>query len=157
MTDKIRVCAGDYREIRRLYPAESCDLVLANPPYRPVKHGQQNQLAGVARARHEFTASLEDVVRAARYVLRFHGRFAMVHLPERLGEILVALHENQLEAKRLQFVQPKPGKAPNMLLIESVVGASPGGLKVLPPLIVHEADGSYTPEVLKYYGKETFR
>jgi tRNA1(Val) A37 N6-methylase TrmN6 len=54
--------------------------------------------------------------------------------------------------KRLQMVQPKEGKAPNMMLLEAVVGASPGGLKVLPPLIVHEADGGYTAEIKKIYG-----
>lgn len=151
LQERITVRQGDYRSIRELYAAESFDLVLANPPYRPVAHGQANLLEGVARARHEVTATLEDVVRAARYALRFHGRFAMVHLPERLGEILVALHAHQIEAKRLQFVQPKPGKAPNMMLIEGVVGAAPGGLKVLPPLIVHEADGRYTQDVLKFY------
>ena len=113
LQERITVRQGDYRSIRELYAAESFDLVLANPPYRPVAHGQANLLEGVARARHEVTATLEDVVRAARYALRFHGRFAMVHLPERLGEILVALHAHQIEAKRLQFVQPKPGKAPN--------------------------------------------
>ena len=139
---KIFVREGDYRSIRELYPAESFDVVLANPPYRPVAHGQVNKMSGVARARHEFTATLENVVTAARYALRFGGRFAMVHLPERLGEILVALHEHQMEAKRLQLVQPKPGKASNMMLVEAVVGAAPGGLKVLPPLIVHEEDGS---------------
>ena len=151
LQERITVRQGDYRSIRELYAAESFDLVLANPPYRPVAHGQANLLEGVARARHEVTATLEDVVRAARYALRFHGRFAMVHLPERLGEILVALHENQMEAKRLQFVQPRAGRAPNMMLIEAVVGANPGGLRVLPPLIVHAADGGYTEAVLEYY------
>jgi tRNA1(Val) A37 N6-methylase TrmN6 len=57
-----------------------------------------------------------------------------------------------MEAKRLQMVQPKAGKAPNMMLVEAVVGAAPGGLKVLPPLIVHEADGSYTEEINRIYG-----
>ncbi len=151
LEQKISVREGDYRVIRELYPAESFD-VLANPPYRPVAHGQVNKMSGVARARHEFTATLEDVVKAARYTLRFGGHFAMVHLPERLGEILVTLHEHQMEAKRLRMVQPKAGKAPNMMLIEAVVGASPGGLKVLPPLIVHEEDGSYTQEILAIYG-----
>ena len=33
------------------------------------------------------------------------GRFAMVHLPERLGEIMVAFHKYNIEAKRLQLVQ----------------------------------------------------
>ena len=151
LAEKIQVQQGDYRRIGELYEAESFDLVLVNPPYRPVNHGQQNALRGVARARHEVTATLADVVRAARYALKFRGRLAMVHLPERLGEILVALHENQLEAKRLCFVQPKADKDPNMVLIEAVVGAAPGGLKVERPLIVHGTDGSYTEEVLKYY------
>ena len=152
LEDKIFVREGDYRAIRELYKPESFDIVLANPPYRPVGEGQANKLTGVARARHEFTATLKDVVQAARFALRFGGHFGMVHLPERLGEIIVALHEHQMEVKRLQMVQPKDGKAPNMMLLEAVVGASPGGLKVLPPLVVHRADGSYTDEILRIYG-----
>ena len=149
LEDKIFVRQGDYRSIKELYQAESFDVVLANPPYRPVAHGQVNKMSGVARARHEFTATLKDVVAAARYALRFGGHFAMVHLPERLGEIMVALHEKQMEAKRLQMVQPKGGKAPNMMLIDAVVGAAAGGLKVLPPLIVHDDAGNYTETIRK--------
>lgn len=78
----------------------------------------------------------------------------MVHLPERLGEIIVAMHEHQMEPKRLRMVQPKADKAPNMMLIEAVVGAAPGGLKVMPPLIVHREDGSYTEEILAIYGMQ---
>ena len=154
LEDKIFVRQGDYRSIKELYQAESFDVVLANPPYRPVAHGQVNKMSGVARARHEFTATLKDVVAAARYALRFGGHFAMVHLPERLGEIMVALHEKQMEAKRLQMVQPKGGKAPNMMLIDAVVGAAAGGLKVLPPLIVHDNVGNYTETIRKIYGME---
>ncbi len=152
LTEKVTVRQGDYRSIEDLYRPESFDLVLANPPYRPVGEGQLSKLSGVARARHEVTATLKDVVRAARWGLRFGGHFAMVHLPERLGEIIIALHEAQMEVKRLQMVQPKEGKAPNMMLLEAVVGAAPGGLKVLPPLIVHEADGGYTREIKEIYG-----
>lgn len=152
--DRITVIEGDYRRIEGLVGRESFDLVLSNPPYRPVGQGELNNLTGVARARHEVTATLRDTVRAARYALRFHGRLVMVHLPERLGEIIVALHENQLEIKRLQFVQPKAEKAPNMMLLEAVCGAAPGGLRVLPPLIVHQDGGGYTPEVLRFYEEE---
>ena len=41
-----------------------------------------------------------------------------------------------------------------MMLIEAVKGANPGGLQVLPPLIVHEADGVYTREIFDIYGME---
>ena len=148
---KITIRQGDYRRIRELYPPESFDCVIVNPPYRPVQHGQLNNLSGVAAARHEITATLSDVVKAARYLLRFHGRLCMVHLPERLGEIIVAMHENQMEIKRLQLVQPKPGKASNLMLLEGVVGAAPGGMKAEVPLVVHEADGSYTDAIKKIY------
>lgn len=151
LEERIAVRQGDYREIEKLYAPESFDLVLSNPPYRPVAHGQVNARPGVARARHEFTATLAQTVRAARYALRFHGRLAMVHLPERLGEIMVALAENQLSVKRLQFVQARVEQTPNMVLLEAVAGGAPGGLRVLPPLIVYGEDGSYTPQVLRYY------
>ena len=75
----------------------------------------------------------------------------MVHLPERLGEIIVAMAENQIQVKRLQLVQPKPDKPSNLMLIEGVAGAAPGGMKAELPLIVHEADGSYTREILDIY------
>ena len=151
LAGKITVKEGNYCNIRELYTAEFADLVVANPPYRPVAQGQTNALTGVARARHEVAATLADVISAARYALKFHGRFAMVHLPERLGEILVTMHENNIEAKRLCFVQPKADKAPNMMLVEGIAGGKAGGLKVLPPLIVHKDDGTYTGELLKYY------
>jgi len=150
----IKVQQGDYRHIETMCARESFDWVLVNPPYRPVAQGQVNQLSGVARARHEVTATLADVVRAARYALRFGGRLAMVHLPERLAEIIEALHAWQMEPKKLQFVQPRDGKAPNLLLLEAVVGGAPGGLQVSPPLIVHDAAGSYTPQIKQIYGED---
>ena len=152
LTERIRVVEGDYRQASEFFQPESFDLVLANPPYRPVSQGKHSKSFGVASARHELTATLKDVVRAARFALRFGGHFCMVHLPERLGEIICALHECQMEAKRLQFVHPKPGQAPNLMLLEAVVGARPGGMKVMPSLVVHEEDNSYTEDIKEIYG-----
>ena len=151
LQDKIHVSQGDYRCIGELYARESFDCVIANPPYRPVNQGAVSAMEGIAAARHEITATLEDVVAAARYLLKFRGRLAMVHLPERLGEIIVTMAKHQIQPKRLQLVQPKPDKESNLLLIEGVVGAAPGGLKAELPLIVHKPDGSYTDEILAIY------
>lgn len=151
LADRITVQEGDYRGIRELYPAESFDLVMVNPPYRPVTCGAQSKKDGVARACHEVTATLKDVVAAARYALKFRGRLAMIHIPERLQEIMSALQENQLAVKRIRFVEPKADKPPNMVLIEAVVGGAPGGIKYLPPLVVHGEDGRYTDEVMKLF------
>ena len=149
---KISVVEGDYRQHRDLFIAESFDLVIANPPYVPIKNGEVNKFFGVARARHEFTAKLEDVVKAARFVLKFHGSFCMIHLASRLCEIIDSLHRNQFEMKRLQMIQPKKNRDANLIMIEAIVGGKVGNLKILPPLVVHNEDNSYTDEIKKIYG-----
>ena len=152
LSEKISVVEGDYRRIRDFFCAESFDLVIANPPYYPVKAGEVNKLIGVAKARHEFTATLEDVVTAARFALKFHGNFCMIHSAARLTEIVDALHRHQFEMKRLQMIYPKKNRDANLIMLEATVGGNAGSLKIMPPLVVHNDDGSYTDEVKKIYG-----
>ena len=155
LSEKIFVMEGDYRKHREIFKAESFDVAIANPPYTPITNGEANKISGIARARHEFTATLEDVVTAARYVLKFHGAFYMIHLASRLCEIVDALHRHQMEMKRLRLIQPKQGRDANLIMLEAVVGANVGNLKILPPLIVHNDDGSYTDEIYKIYTEQT--
>lgn len=152
LQEKISLVEGDYKNHRELFKAESFDLVIANPPYVPVKNGEVNKFQGVAYARHEFTATLEDVVKAARYVLKFHGAFCMIHLASRLCEIVDSLHKNQFEMKRLRLIQPKKNRDANLIMLEAIVGGKAGNLKILPPLVVHEENNSYTAEIKKIYG-----
>lgn len=151
LDDRITIIEGDYRELKKFFRAESFDLVTVNPPYRALGSGEVNQSVGIANARHEFTATLEDVIRAARFALKYHGRLCMIHIAERLCEIVDSLHRHQLEMKRLRLIQPKFARPPNLILIEAMVGAR-SGLEILPPLIVHNDDGSYSEEIKKIYG-----
>ena len=152
LSDKISVVEGDYRKLRDYFKVESFDLVLANPPYRAIGSGAVNEVKGVATARHEFTATLEDVVTAARFALKYHGVFCMIHITERLCDIVDVLHRHQFEMKRLRLIQPKSERPPNLMLIEAMVGGAPGSLNVELPLIVHNDDGSYTEEIKYIYG-----
>jgi len=74
----------------------------------------------------------------------------MVHLPERMAEILTAMSQAGIEPKLLQLVYSSIDKKPTMLLVEGVKGASPG-LTILPPLVVYKPDGTYSDEIAKYY------
>lgn len=151
LSKKILVVEGDYRKHRELFKPESFDLAIANPPYTPIKNGAANKISGIAQARHEFTATLEDVVTAARFALKFRGVFCMIHLASRLCEIVDALHRRQMEMKRLRLIQPKADRDANLIMLEAVVGANAGNLKILPPLVVHNPDGSYTDEIYRIY------
>ena len=150
LTEQIEIVQGDFRQLKGLLPAGRWELVVCNPPYRAVGRGYLNDNGRHAAARHELTASLTDVIAAARYLVKYRGRFAMVHLPERMTEILMEMSRQGLEPKRLRLVQPSAGKKPNMLLVEGIRGAKPG-LEVLPSLVVYAPDGGYTAEIMAYY------
>ena len=42
----------------------------------------------------------------------------------------------------------------NLILLEAVVGSRAGNLQLLPPLIVHNDDGSYTDEIKRIYAAD---
>ena len=153
LEEKVALQCGDLRSVRQFLPSGQYDLVVSNPPYRSLGGGFLNPAQGLAMARHETTASLKDVLAAARYLLKYRGRFAMVHLPERMTDIISGMREAGIEPKRLRLVHSGIHKKPNMLLVEGIRGAQPG-LEVLPPLIVYGENGQYTQEILGYYSQE---
>ena len=150
LTDKIDIVQGDIKEVTNIFKAASFDVVTSNPPYITQSHGLENEFEPKNIARHEILVSLEDVIKAASYLLREGGSFAMVHKPFRLAEIIRLLSKYRLEPKRMCMVQPYKGKEPNMVLIESFKGGRPM-IKVEPALVVYNEDGSYTEDLLDRY------
>ena len=150
LEDRIEIIRGDIREAEGIFPAASFDVVTSNPPYMTSQHGLLNPKSAKAIARHEICCSLEDVCRAAAFLLLSGGRFYMVHRPFRLAEIIRALSRYHLEPKRMRLVYPFADKEPNMVLIESVRGGRPR-ITVEKPLIIYEEPGKYTEEVRKLY------
>ncbi|MBM7098037.1 MULTISPECIES: tRNA1(Val) (adenine(37)-N6)-methyltransferase [Alteribacter] len=128
------------------------DVVTCNPPYFPmtVNERDRNENKTISLARHEITCTIDDVVRIASRLVKYRGKFALVHRPERLADIMSALRTYDLEPKRIQYVHGKRGKEANMVLIESMKSGSPG-LKTLFPISVYGEDGQYLKEFKDHY------
>lgn len=150
LSDELKILRGNLRDYRALLKKNSADLVLSNPPYTKAGGGLVNPEDSYALARHEVAMTFEELVEATEWVLKDLGRFVFVHKPERMAELIAALKKYRLEPKRLQFIQPSPGKPPNMMLIEAKKYGNEG-MTVLPTLCVYDAGGSYTPELLQAY------
>lgn len=153
LTDRIRIMAGDYcrREVLNAAGREAFDAVIANPPYFWNGAGTANRESGVNVARHEAAATIEDVAVAAAYLLKYGGRFSLIHITDRLAEVMGALTAANLQPKRLRLVTARAGKAPTLFLLEAKKGARTG-LEVLPELVVHgDSYGGYSREVAAYY------
>jgi tRNA1Val (adenine37-N6)-methyltransferase len=128
---KMGVILGDVK-----YPPfapSSLDVVTCNPPYRPKNSGRINPDLQRAIARHEMLASLDDILNAARRILRAQGRLAMIYPAVRLVELLVRMKGFNLEPKRLRILYPGMESEAKLALIEASLGGRKG-LKVLPPL-----------------------
>ena len=110
---------GDLRRREDLPPAGGFDLVVSNPPYFPPETGRVSPQETRSVARSEVVCTLEDVCRAAGWLLRWGGSFCLVHKPERLADLCCALRTRGLEPKRLRLVCRRAGDAPSLLLLEA--------------------------------------
>jgi tRNA1(Val) A37 N6-methylase TrmN6 len=152
LSDKISILNMDMRDVFSQILAGTVDTVVSNPPYFAVEEGtKKNPNEHYALARHEIKADLKLVTETAAGLLKTGGHFFMVHRPDRLFEILDALRAVNLAPKQLQFVYPKDGTEANVLLIDAIKDGQLTGAKVLEPIITHNADGSYTKQVLDIY------
>ena len=149
LVGSVKAINGDIRNIKDLFIAGECGLVVANPPYRKIGHGRLRH-GGSETACHEGLGETGDFIKAARYLLKYSGKFVLVHLPERLPEILTQCIASGLEPKRLQLVHSFWDKAPNAFLLEAIYGAKPG-LKMLPPFFVYEHVDKYSSQLLNCY------
>lgn len=151
LDERIELLNIDMLDLKNIYESDSFDVVVSNPPYFKINQDSNlNEDIHKIIARHEKCINLEQIVKIAKYLLKNNGVFAMVHRTDRLIEIINTLNNNNMEVKKLRFIYPKKESESNMILIEAVKNGNIG-LKILPPLYVHNDDGSYTDEVLKMF------
>ena len=142
----------DLKNTEQLKKLGRFDVLTVNPPYKLNNSGILNPLDKLAIARHEIMCNLEDVIYAARVLLKDNGRMFIVHRPERLADIFCLMRKYKIEPKRVKMIHPKANKAPNIVLVE---GQRDGGayLKWDTPLYVYDENGNYTNEIDKIYGR----
>ena len=153
LSDRAEIRCGDLRERGALPEAGSFDLIVSNPPYFAAGSGYTAPEEHRAAARDERFCTLHDVCRAAAYLCRWGGSFAVVHRPERLSELLCAMTGCGLEPKRLRLVCRDAGCAPGLALVEGRRGGRPG-LTIEPALYLQNPDGTESAEYQRIYHRD---
>lgn len=137
MSEQLKPLCADVRTVRPCDVGGEVALVVSNPPYMKVTAGKRNIHDEKFIARHEVCGEISDFCAAAARLLRHGGRFVAVWRPDRLTDLLNALHEAKLEPKRMTFVHADAESEPCAVLTESVKGGAPS-LHVAPPLLLYE-------------------
>lgn len=138
------ICA-DLRAIDRSFPAGSFDVCVSNPPY--FTGGPASKTVPVAR--REDCCSMEQLMRAAAYGLKYGGDLFLVHRPERLAELIHQACQVQLEPKRLCLLRHRPDSAVNLVLVQCRKCAKPG--LIWEELCLSNADGTPSAHYQEIY------
>lgn len=133
---------------------KKANLIVCNPPFFSIDEDSNlNDNDFLTIARHEVKITLEEIIHSASKCLNNKGRFALVHRPERLIDIITLMKQYHIEPKRLKLVYPKTNKESHTVLIEGIYKGN-SGLIIEPPLYAHNDDGSYTKEIRKIFGED---
>ena len=136
-------------------------LVISNPPYMKCTSGKRNESDEKYIARHEVCGNIADFCACAARLLKHGGKFVCVWRPDRLTDLLNAMHENRLEPKRMTFVHADTQSEPCGVLVEAIKGGAPS-VRISRPLILYKEneDGKktreLTPEAQKIYDTCSF-
>lgn len=144
--DRFTLRTGD---VRNLADPGPFDLVVTNPPYRPLGTGVLPPDEERSIANHEVALTLAGWLDVAVARLAPAGRLAAVFPAARLDELQVNLRARGLVATRLRMVVPQLGEPAGRVLIEA---RRQGTLVVEPPLVVHE-HGRFTAEASRLMGE----
>jgi tRNA1Val (adenine37-N6)-methyltransferase len=139
--NRISIMNQDWRALRNSFPPGSFDVVLSNPPYRKYRTGRINPSMEKAIARHEMKGTLENLLSVASYLLPPMGRCYVIFPVLRIVDLFVAMRDEKLEPKRLQFVYPSIGKEAKFILTESIKDSGVE-LKLMAPLILQEKEST---------------
>ena len=137
--DCITPLCANVKDLRPEHIGGEVGLVISNPPYMKCTSGKRNESDEKYIARHEVCGDITDFCACAARLLKHGGKFVCVWRPDRLTDLLNAMHACRLEPKRMTFVYADAESEPSSVLIEATKGAAPS-LRVSKPLLLHEAD-----------------
>lgn len=158
---RVQIEVGDIRTWGQGQEGEF-ERVVCNPPFRAscqgrISHGEERRVS-----RHEMHGTLHDFIRIGAQLLRKDGTLSMVHLPERLADIMLKMRTCGVEPKRMRMVHSRSAEGARLVLIEGRRHGRPG-LEVEAPLYIYADDEgggeteerapqrNYTAEVAGYY------
>lgn len=134
---KIKIICCDFRCRIKDIPSGSIDHIVTNPPYRSAKNGLLCHDDMELIARHEVCMELEELINAAKTLLRSGGRLSIVYPSDLAARLIYLMKNARIEPKRMQLVHPRKDSKARIVMIEGCKDAGEE-LIILPPIFANE-------------------
>ncbi|MBD3840452.1 MAG: methyltransferase [Campylobacterales bacterium] len=127
------------------------DYIVSNPPFyhsNVIKSENKN----IKIARYNDSMPLKNFIQTATKLLKNKGLFTFCYDAKQLAQIVSHLNSVKLNVEHIQFLHPKVSKESTLVMI-SARKNSKSLLKILPPMVMFNEDGSFTKNTLDIYEK----
>ena len=131
---RLKSICGDIGNISTTIKPGSFSVCISNPPY--FSAGPQSKT--VPLARRDDLCSMETLMSAAQWALRYGGDFFLVHRPERLAELCSQAAAHGMEPKRLRLLRHRSDGPVTLVLVQCRKGGKPG--------LIWEEESLYNPD-----------
>jgi len=135
-----------------LFPEEKkFDFVISNPPFydQNVKQSENEHLNIARYAQH---LPIETLIAKVKKILKPRGRFIFCYDAKQVDKLLHSLIENKINPEQIRFVHSKIDRESKLVMISARMN-SKSMMKILPPLVVFDAQSNYNAEAKKAFEK----
>lgn len=156
---RVRMSEADLFDVRARKAAglvEAADLVVTNPPFLVAREARLSPDSDRAMAHVLGEGGVEKWLRACLALLKPGGTLVAIHRADALDALLAALSDRLGELRVLPIFAKAQSGAIRVILRGRKGSKAP--LSLLPGLVLHEADGRFTPlaEAVHRRGRRLF-
>ena len=123
LQNKINYIHDNVKNIFNYFKEESFDVITCNPPYFKNSLKNDNKIKSIAR--HEIEITLEDIIKISSKLLKDNKSFYMVHIPNRIDEIILLCNKYNMNVKEIIIVN-NLNKAPMLVLVKAIKNSKIG-------------------------------
>ncbi len=131
-------------DLQRYQPAQKFNVIFSNPPYIRKGEGHLSISEEKSVAKHELRCDIFAVMKKTAELLHGEGRAYFIFQAKRKNDLYRAAETSGLMIDSVRFIHPREGRPPNLFLVSC--NFSSRQETVLPPFILYDKKGSYTPE-----------
>lgn len=150
LTEKVEIVNSPMQGIEKVIGIDY-DAVITNPPFAQLVE-KKDYYTEEEICKSEAAVTLEEVIITASKLLKFGGDFYMINKSYRLTDAIFYMRKNNIEPKKIYFVQPKISKDIDTFVIVGKKGGK-NGIVLPKTIIIYEENGEYTPQLRRMYGK----
>lgn len=127
LSERYTQYSGDVKDVRSIFKSESFNFITCNPPYMTADSGYMCESDYKTIARHEVLCNLDDIFKAAFYLLGTGGNLFIVYRSDRLSSLFAAAKANRFEIKEMiSFISSDAPALSKLVVCKAAKDASEG-------------------------------